>query len=215
MKKKLMLAVLCATMLVGVTPMSVKAAPITGTLKDGTKLTVVGIGAEPSKEIPDEIKEIAEIGGKQVQQMREEVSKTRENYTNVTTSKYAPYETAFAVYNESAYCDNTLKAINDAREKNGLSPLFYDNNLGLAAGKLSLSQISCDYYSIEELYAEAGAPVKGSIAWSQFACIDEKDYANEVLTNHPDLATGNYTNIGIGYCVVNDRGSTKLCYAFY
>ena len=150
----------------------------------------------------------------QQKQMREEVSKTRENYKNVTTSKYATHETEFAVYNESEYCDNTLNAINDARANNGLSPLYYDYNLGLAAGKLSLSQISCDFYSIEELYAEAGAPVKGSIAWIDIQDIRGLDYASLVLEYNPDLATGKYTNIGIGYSVIDNEGSTMLVFAF-
>lgn len=213
MKRKLILTVLCATMLVGATPMSVKASPMTGTLMDGTVIEVTGIGAEPM-EVPEELKPIVEEMYQQRVQRHKEAAATKDNYKNTTTSKYSDFETDFAVYNETEICDSILNAINDARANNGLSPLTYDNNLGIAAGKVSLAPFSDDYYSVEELCAEAGIKQLGRISWITTSSADTSTYAGRVLKHHPHLTTGDYTYIGIGYRVTG-VGGNKISYVYY
>lgn len=201
------------TYLVGVTPMTAEASSNWGVLADGTVVEVTGIGSEPM-EVPEELKPYLEESYQRQAQMREELYTTKENYKNTTTSKYSDFETDFAVYNETEICDSILNAINDARQKNGLSPLTYDNNLGIAAGKVSLAPFSDDFYSVEELCAEAGIKQIGRISWVDTANTDTSTYPSMVLEYHPHLATGNYTYIGIAYDIT-DKGGHKVSYVYY
>lgn len=201
------------TYLVGVTPMTAEASSNWGVLADGTVVEVTGIGAEPM-EVPEELKPyLGEMYQERVK-AHEEAAATRENYKNTTDSKYSDFETDFAVYNETEVCDSILNAINDARANNGLSPLTYDNNLGIAAGKVSLAPFSDDFYSVEELCAEAGIKQVGRISWVNTTSSDTSTYASKVLENHPHLTTGDYTYIGIGYRVTG-VGGNKISYVYY